>query len=118
MRDKRLNTLRLRLPLIVSGTILSSLLLLSSQQGFSDDRQEIIDRGVEIKIEEYIKRQETRCMERALTEAVALVDSMVRAGAVEMRIDPVIKPPRPGKPDKPVLKTLPDSLGHSKVLKD
>ncbi len=99
------------------GTIGCAILLLSAQ-GADEDQQKIIDEGVEIKIEEFIKRQNSRCWEKAVTTAISRVDSMVRAGALESRIDPVEKPPRPNKPDKPAIKLLPDSLSHSKVLKE
>ncbi|RLD22152.1 MAG: hypothetical protein DRI69_02065 [Bacteroidetes bacterium] len=118
MRANKSLLVRLRVPLLVSTTILCAFILLGSDQGFGEDQKEIIDRGVEIKIEEYIKRQDKRCWDRALEEAVSLVDSMVRAGAMGSRIDPVVKPPRPYKPGKPEIKQLPDSLDHSKVLKD
>jgi len=109
---------RLHAALVLSGTVLCSFLLIGAEQGFDSDQQEIIDRGVEIKIEEYVKRQNDRCWERAVATAVAKVDSMVRAGALESRIDPVVKPPRPNKPGKPVIKQLPDSLNHGKLRND
>jgi len=106
------------LPLLLSGLGLGAYFFLQSQRDAGDAQQAIIDQGVEIKIEEYIKRQETRCFERAVIDAVSRVDSMVRAGALEERIDPVVKPPRPDKPDMPTIKQLPDSLGHSKMLNE
>ncbi len=118
MKGKGSHPIRLSSPMVLMSTVLCAFLLLSSGQGFDDDQQEIINRGVEIKIEEYTKRQEKRCRERAVEEAVTRVDSMVRAGALESRIDPVVKPPRPGKPGKPAIKQLPDSLSHSKMLND
>ena len=118
MKGKYIRMIRLRSALLMISTVLCAFLLLSSQQGFDQDRQDIIDEGVRIKIEDYVIRQETGCWERAVTEAVALVDSMVRAGALTSRVDPIDKPPRPGKPGKPVIKQLPDSLGHSKMLND
>ena len=118
MKDKNSHMVRPRSLQVFIVTMLCAFLLLSSDQGFDEDQKDIIDRGVEIKIEEYIERQKNRCWERAVEDAVTQVDSMVRAGALESRVDPVVKPPRPGKPGKPAIKQLPDSLSHSKMLKD
>ena len=117
MKTKKLLMIRRGSPQLFVTTVICAFLMLSSQ-GFDEEQQEIIDRGVEIKIEDFIKRQQTRCWERALSTAVTRVDSMVRAGALEMRIDPVIKPPRPDRPSKPAIKQLPDSMSHSKMLND
>ncbi len=87
-----------------------------SSQGFDEDQQAIIDEGVVIKVTDYIQRQEKKCWDRAVEAAVIRVDSMVRAGAMESRIDPVLKPDRPNRPSRPPLKQLPDSLSHS-ILK-
>jgi hypothetical protein len=117
MKVKNFHMIRLRSPQVLVCTMTCSFLLLSAHD-FSKEQQEIIDRGVEIRIEEYVKRQEDRCWERAVTAAVSQVDSMVRAGALESRIDEIVKPPRPDKPGKPLIKHLPDSLNHSKLQID
>jgi hypothetical protein len=103
--------------IILLSTAASCFLLLSSQ-GYDEDQQAIIDEGVEIKIKEFILRQEKKCWDRAVGEAVIRVDSMVRAGAIESRLDPVAKPDRPNKPTMPPLKQLPDSLNHGILRND
>jgi hypothetical protein len=73
-------------------------------------REQIVAEGVQIRIAEFREREQTKCLEQARQEAVAQVDSLIRAGARYDAIEPVIKPPKPERPEKPPSKILPDSL--------
>ncbi|MDX1406731.1 MAG: hypothetical protein R3330_01325 [Saprospiraceae bacterium] len=71
---------------------------------------EIIARGVEIKVEDFRLRQLQICRDRALKAAVTRVDSLIRAQARQQAVTPIRKPPKPQRPDFPVVRILPDSL--------
>lgn len=78
--------------------------------GEEDSRERIIERGIQIKVEEFRTRQMAECRNRAIELAVVRVDSIIRAMARHHMIDPVQKPPRSTKPEKPEIKQLPDTL--------
>lgn len=89
---------------------------LSNEQNAAQ-REKVIAKGVEIELEEFRKRHDRDCRSKIVDLAVTQVDSLVRAGYLIPRVDPVDKPPKPPKPGKPVLKTLPDSLSMQ-MLRD
>lgn len=74
------------------------------------NREKLVSEGVQIRISEFRQRESNKCLEQARVEAVAQVDSMIRAGARGDAIEPVIKPPKPERPEKPEIRILPDSL--------
>ncbi len=73
-------------------------------------REQLIAEGVEIKISEFIQHEWGKCVDQARTMAVARADSIIRANAKEESVEPVQKPPKPNRPDKPPIRVLPDSL--------
>ena len=87
-------------------------LLLAFQQKVPLTDDEIIARGIEIKVEEFRIRQIRICREKVLKVAVAHSDSLIRVVAREQAVEPVVKPPKPQRPEKPAMKILPDSLDH------
>lgn len=99
---------------ILTGILALSiaLLLFTSQKGHREalTREEIIERGVHIKVEEFRDTQIRKCRERAIKAAEAQVDSMIRAMARDEQIDPVVKPPKTIKPDKPEVRELSDTI--------
>jgi thermostable 8-oxoguanine DNA glycosylase len=72
--------------------------------------QEVIEEGVRIRVEEFRSREWSKCLEEAQRLAIIRADSIIRARAKTEAIEAIIKPPRPDKPVKPQLRTLPDSL--------
>ncbi len=108
----KLNSVIISLCVILFG------ILLMSAQDHDEDELKIIAQGVEIKIEEFLIRHEKNCRERAVTNAVGIVDSMVRAGGYERRVKSVEKPLRPSKPGMPAIKSLPDSLSHQDLRRE
>lgn len=78
--------------------------------GETEARKKLIEEGVQIKVGEFRDREWARCIQQARDLAVAEVDSMIRLGARNDAIEPVVKPPKPTKPPKPDMQTLPDSL--------
>lgn len=99
---------------ILTGILALSiaLLLFTAQKGHKEDltREEIIERGVRIKVEEFRATQIRRCRERAIQAAESKVDSMIRAMARDNQIDPKIKPPKTIKPVKPEVRELHDTI--------
>ena len=96
---------------IVIGTLLfSAFACVDHNAGAAEARKQLIAEGVQIKLSEFRAREWAECIERARQQAVTEVDSMIRIGARNDAIEPVIKPPKPLKPPKPDIKTLPDSL--------
>jgi hypothetical protein len=87
-------------------------LFLCCQTAEDDDlkRQEIIENGVRIKVEEFSKLQMRKCRERAVKAAEARVDSLIREMARDEQINPIAKPPKKVKPERPQVRQLPDTL--------
>ncbi len=81
-------------------------------------RQEIIDRGVELSIEQYRNRQEALCKRKAIDKAMVIADSIMRVDGPKRVLKPGEKPPPASKPTKPPVKKLPDSLRHDALRKD
>lgn len=73
-------------------------------------RDQIVAEGVQIRIAEFRQRAWDNCVEQARGEAVAEVDSIIRALAKYNAVEPVDKPPKSARPEKPETKVLPDSL--------
>lgn len=91
-------------------------LLLTSFQNQDGPDPEIVRRGVEIKIDQFRKRQIRECNERALDRAVFLTDSLMAAQALFTKRDTMIKPVRATKPIKPKFAPVPDSIEVKPVI--
>jgi len=92
--------------------ILASLLLvgcLSKEEYSQEDIQALIDKEVEIKLQNYTRIKNERCQEDLIKEANRLADSVMVAEAFFDR-DTAFRPPKPEKPEKPTLKTLKDTV--------
>ena len=83
-----------------------------------EEMQEVIKRGVKIEVDQFVSDQEKKCRDEAIETAVQKVDSLVRAGYLISRVDPVEKPPKPPKPGQPQVRTLPDSINMGLLRED
>jgi hypothetical protein len=101
--------------IVIVCFVIASSSCVDHSSGDTEARKKVIDEGVKIKVGEFRDREWARCMEQARQLAVAEVDSMVRLGARNDAIEPVVKPPKPTKPPKPDMQTLPDSLKKKNV---
>lgn len=81
-------------------------------------RQEIIERGVELSIEQYRSRQEALCKQKAIEKAIVIADSIMRVDGPKRILKPGEKPPPALKPTRPPVRQLPDSLRHDVLRKD
>lgn len=102
---------------MIRNITLAILILLVSgfQQGTRLTEEEIIARGVQIKIDDFRNRQIRICRDKAVQAAVVRVDSLIRARARFEAVEPKIKPPKPQRPQKPEVKVIPDSLDHDSL---
>ena len=98
-------------------TLALCICVLTTAQDYSDEEKQIIERGVEIKIQSFIDRVESDCKQKAIDRAVVIVDSLMRSDGLINRIEPVSKPLKPTKPEQPFRKSVPDTL-HQKLKKD
>lgn len=103
---------------LAGGILLLSLLfsLVACDQS-EEERQAIVDRGVEIRIAEFIEKRNQKCREKAVEKAIAISDSLLREEGLTTRIETVEKPPAASKPSMPAMKSLPDSVDH-KMLRE
>ena len=104
--------------LIVILVLFGGLVGIVRGQNFTDEEKEIIERGAELQVEAYVKRLQNECKQRAITRAMVIVDSLIRTQGLNERIEPIDKPPRPDRPIRPPVKTIPDSLTLDRVRKD
>lgn len=81
-------------------------------------RQEIVERGVQIKLEQYSQRQEALCKREAIEKAIVIADSLMRLTGPKTVVNVGEKPPPAFKPLKPPVKQLPDTLKHDALRKD
>jgi hypothetical protein len=81
----------------------------------SPELQTLIAEGVKIRIAEFEEREWEKCMTQALNLAIAEVDSLIRATAKQDAVEPVLKPPKPERPGKRPVKTLPDSIREKAI---
>jgi len=93
-------------------------LLISGCDREEKRRQKIIDRGVELSIEQYRARQEALCKQKAIEKAMVIADSIMRVDGPKRILQHGEKPPPALKPTKPPVKQLPDSLRHDALRKD
>ena len=98
--------------------IIVCLLLIAGCDREEKRRKEIIERGVELSIEQYRIRQEALCKRKAIEKAVVIADSIMRSEGPKRPWKLGEKPPPATKPFKPPVKQLPDSLGHDALRKD
>ena len=73
-------------------------------------REQLVEEGVILRVEDFKARQWRSCIEKAQSEAIARADSTLRAMARQEAVEPIAKPPKPDRPDRPAVKELPDSL--------
>ena len=78
------------------------LIVLPSFQKKEEDQLKIIERGVEIKVEQFRLRKVRDCKEKALKRAIVVADSLMTIEALFMKIDTTNKPPRPKRPQRPI----------------
>lgn len=74
------------------------------------EQEDLIEKAVEIKLEQYRSNQFRTCKENAYVDAEDYVDSLMVAISLERKLDTIPKPKRPVKPEMPVFKTKPDSI--------
>jgi len=98
--------------------ILACIAVLSSCDREKKQREATIARGVEIKIEQFRKRQEAICKREAIDKAVVVADSLMRSTGPKTAVKPGVKPPPAIKPVKPAVKQLPDTLRHDALKKN
>ena len=79
----------------------------------SEERDMIVAQGVDIRLDDFRKREWEKCQAKALDRAIQLADSTIRARARQEAIEPIAKPPKPERPLRPLMKTIPDSTGKS-----
>lgn len=104
------------IPLIRNiGLVLLLLLATAFQPGTRLTEEEIIARGVQIKVEDFRAKQQRICRENAVDAAVVKADSLIRARARYEAVEPKVKPPKPNRPEKPEVKIIPDSLDHDSL---
>ena len=98
--------------------IFACVAVLSSCGREKKQREAMIERGVEIKIEQFRMRQEAICKREAIDKAVVVADSLMRSTGPKTAVKPGVKPPPAIKPMKPAVKMLPDSLRHDALKKN
>lgn len=78
-------------------------------------KEEIIAQKLEERVNRWKNSMQTKCKERVLDEAAALVDSILIARA-RLDVDSIPKPEKPIKPPMPVIKELKDTLPIAPIL--
>jgi hypothetical protein len=73
------------------------------------DIDAVIEENVAERLNEFQRVVNLRCRNRALEEAGLLADSIIIAGA-RQKLDTMQRPPRPLRPDQPILLELKDSF--------
>ncbi|MBP7184305.1 MAG: hypothetical protein KBA06_02270 [Saprospiraceae bacterium] len=97
-----------------SAILFLFLLSLSSCELSLLNRDEIVKKEVEKNVSFFVNKRVTNCKQRALDSAALIVDSLLIKNALEARaLDTLFRPPKPSKPNLPVIKT--DSLDTIKV---
>jgi len=71
--------------------------------------EDLVDREVAARIEQYTLTLEKKCLEKVFIEANRIVDSMLIMDA-KLSLDTIDRPPKPEKPETPEIKLLEDSL--------
>ena len=73
-------------------------------------RKQVISEGVQIRLEEFRANTWNKCVEEAQRRAISRADSIMRGRAKMDAVDPVVKPPKPVRPPKPEVRSMPDSI--------
>ena len=71
--------------------------------------QAMIEETLQEKLQNYREIRARRCREKVITEATAIVDSILIEEA-RINKDTLSKPNKPDKPDKPEIKTVLDTM--------
>ena len=87
---------------IIIFLMASCFVVLTSFQTKEEDQAKIIERGVEIKVEQFRLRKMRDCKEKALKRAIIRADSLMTIEALFLKIDTSSKPPRPQRPQRPI----------------
>jgi hypothetical protein len=83
----------------------------------SQERQELIQKTLRERIDNYQRTRMDRCREDMLSEATRLADSIMITEA-RLRGDSIGKPPKPNRPEKPELRQLEDTIPIKPLLQD
>ena len=105
-----------RMLYVISCVVILGALFAFDQQK-SPGQEEAVAIGIEMKVDQFIRKQRSDCRIKAIIIAEQRVDSLMRVWSRNQEIDTLSKPPRPGKPDMPPIRNLPDSLNHD-ILKE
>ncbi len=79
-------------------------------------QEDLIQRAIQIKLDQWKLDQLAHCREEALTKAEAFVDSVLLVTSLDTKLDTIPKPTKPVKPEKPVFKAKPDSLRVGEIM--
>lgn len=88
----------------------------SSEEKTEAERQAYIQKEAEAKIAQFRRDVMQQCYNKALEKASLLADSILIIEA-RLELDTAGRPPKPAKPEKPVLKTLLDSTDIKPLFK-
>lgn len=81
----------------------------TSQQETPEERKERIEKAVAQKFAKRRTERMLECKKSAIRVAELRVDSMLLAQAKSTSVDTIIKPPKPIKPDQPLINSPKDS---------
>jgi hypothetical protein len=98
-------------------SLLSILIIMFGFQRDKGPDPEVVQKGVEIKIDQFRKRKYKECKKRALERALVVADSLMAAQALFIKNDTINRPPRAIKPEKPKFAPVPDSISVQPILK-
>ncbi len=81
-------------------------------------QEELIESAIQLKLQSWRQDEIKKCMDKAMVEAEAFVDSILIVRSLPSKLDTIPKPPKPMKPPKPYFKTKPDSVVVRPIKKD
>ena len=102
---------------IISICLFSMLITMFGFQREKGPDPEIVQKGIEIKIDQFRKRKQKECKKRALERALVVADSLMAAQALFIKTDTINRPPRAIKPEKPQFAPVPDSISVQPIIK-
>lgn len=89
---------------------------LSCERDDTELRQQMIERQIQDRLQNYMEVEKRRCMAKVMEEASALADSLLRANPVFITLDSLQRPPVPSRPDRPEFERRKDSIKIEPII--
>lgn len=91
-------------------------LVIACSQDREPIAQQLIEEHIQRRLAEHRASEKVKCKNTILEEAIATVDSILRANPIDIKIDSMTRPPVPPKPSHPEFTRRKDSIVIAPIL--